>query len=47
MEDKIKQELDSKYRSKIEELEQKSFLLDQSLQMVEEMKEKFSSYEQQ
>ena len=47
IEEKIKQELDSKYRSRFEELEQKSLLLDQSLQVVEEMKEKFSSYEQQ
>ena len=49
LDDKIKSEqllLDMRYRSKFEELEQKSLMLDQSLQVVEEMKEKFTAYEQ-
>jgi hypothetical protein len=47
LEDRIRQDMDMKYRSKLDELEQKSLLLDRSLQVVEEMREKFSSYEQQ
>jgi hypothetical protein len=47
LEDRIRQDMDMKYRTKLDELEQKSVLLDRSLQVVEEMREKFSSYEQQ
>ena len=47
LEDRIRQDMDIKYRTKLDELEQKSVLLDRSLQVVEEMREKFSSYEQQ
>jgi hypothetical protein len=45
LEDRIRQDMDMKYRSKLDELEQKSLLLDRSLQVVEEMREKFSTYE--
>ena len=46
LEDRNRQDMDMKYRTKLDELEQKSVLLDRSLQVVEEMREKFSSYEQ-
>jgi non-homologous end joining protein Ku len=45
LEDRVRQEMDMRYRTKLEELEQKSVMLDRSLQVVEEMREKFSSYE--
>lgn len=47
LEDRIRHDMDMKYRTKLDELEQKSVLLDRSLQVVEEMREKFSTYEQQ
>jgi non-homologous end joining protein Ku len=45
VEDRVRQEMDMRYRTKLEELEQKSVMLDRSLQVVEEMREKFSTYE--
>ena len=45
LEDRVRQEMDMRYRKKLEELEQKSVMLDRSLQVVEEMREKFSLYE--
>ena len=45
VEDRVRQEMDMRYRTKLDELEQKSVMLDRSLQVVEEMREKFSTYE--
>ena len=45
VEERVWQEMDMRYRTKLEELEQKSVMLDRSLQVVEEMREKFSTYE--
>ena len=47
LEEKIRQDMDNKYRSKIDELEEKSRMLDRSIEVVEEMRQKFCRYEQQ
>ena len=39
--------MDFKYRSRLEELEQRSAYLDRSLELIEEMKSKFALYENQ
>ena len=47
MEEKLRQELDYKYRGRLEELEQRSSFLDRSLEIIEEMRQKFAQYESQ
>lgn len=44
-EDKFKYELDQRYQSRLNELEKRSLYLDRSLELIEELKSKFVSYE--
>jgi hypothetical protein len=37
VEDKIRYEMDQKYKSKLDQLEQRSLYLDRSLELIEEM----------
>jgi len=46
-EDKFKYELDQRYQSRLNELEKRSLYLDRSLELIEELKSKFVSYESQ
>ncbi len=41
-EENIREDLESKYKDKISELEKRSMCLDRSLELIEEMKGKFS-----
>jgi hypothetical protein len=47
MEERLRQEMDFKYKSRLEELEQRSAYLDRSLEIIEEMRQKFAQYESQ
>ncbi|TNV83987.1 hypothetical protein FGO68_gene15376 [Halteria grandinella] len=47
LEDRVKGEMDRKYQSRLSELEKRSLYLDKTLEIIEEMKQKFFNYEQQ
>jgi len=47
LEDKIKYEMEQKYQQRIQDLERRSLYLDRSLDLIEEMRQKFEAYESQ